>query len=217
MLLKWNRTPSYCWIVKQRFQYCTKIGIFFFGSLFPFSQSINCQACKQHAVFPCFYRNKRSGLWHAVIGVSEKNGSDCSLTAVPGFRNSICHWVLVWQFTSPKEKKSQINRRRSDSLFISVKSLAARSAFCEWTNKRLKSGQQHPSRSILHHNISIRRQTMWEPMCLRMQMLLFHTRGDGLCNGEQNQHAEMTGMRQTSHHKPVILPQMLKISNVITI
>lgn len=44
---------------------------------------------------------------------------------------------------------------------------------------------------------------MWEPMCLRMQMLLFHTRGDGLCNGEQKQHAERKGMRQPPHHKPV--------------
>lgn len=48
---------------------------------------------------------------------------------------------------------------------------------------------------------------MWEPMCPRMQMLLLHTRGDGLCNGEQEQHAERAGMRQTHAG---ILQQMLR-------
>lgn len=43
--------------------------------------------------------------------------------------------------------------------------------------------QQHHSRSI-----SIRRQTMWEPMCSRMQMP--HTGRDGLCDGEQGLHAD---------------------------
>ncbi|KAL7405401.1 hypothetical protein ABVT39_000095 [Epinephelus coioides] len=43
--------------------------------------------------------------------------------------------------------------------------------------------QQHHSRSI-----SIRRQTMWEPMCSRMQMP--HTGRDGLCDGEQELHAD---------------------------
>lgn len=42
-----------------------------------------------------FFLNKHSGLWHAITSVSEKNGSDSSLTAVSGFRKSIWHWVLV--------------------------------------------------------------------------------------------------------------------------
>lgn len=151
----------------------------------------------------CFCLHKRSGLWQAVSSCSEKNGSDSSLTAVSGIRNSIWHQhalgvVSLAAYTFREEKKnSQISRRRSDSLFISViQAPALRSAPSQWQ-------QQHHSRSILHHNISIRRQTMWEPMCPRMQMLLLHTRGDGLCNGEQ--HAESAGMRQTSHHKPMLL------------
>lgn len=39
--------------------------------------------------------------------------------------------------------------------------------------------------------ISIRRQTMWEPMCPRMQMPL--TGRDGLCDGEQDLHADWAG------------------------
>lgn len=39
--------------------------------------------------------------------------------------------------------------------------------------------------------ISIRRQTMWEPMCPRMQMPL--TGRDGLCDGEQKLHAHWEG------------------------
>lgn len=155
------------------------------------------------AVF--FFLNKHSRLLHAITSVSEKNGSDSPLTAVSGFRKSIWHWVLVWQLTYPEKKQSQISRRLSDSRFVSV--IQAPAAALHPVNGRIRmGGQQHHSRSILHHNISIRRQTMWEPMCPRMQMLLLHTRGDGLCNGEQEQHAERAGMRQT--YKPGILKQM---------
>lgn len=68
--------------------------------------------------FHClFFLNKRSGLRQAISSFSEKNGSDSSLTAVSGFRNSIWHRDalgvrLAAYISRGKKKTNQMSRRR---------------------------------------------------------------------------------------------------------
>lgn len=138
------------------------------------------------------------------------NRSDRSLTAACGFRKSIWHrdaqgvslfavrphiWS-PWGFTHPEQKQSQEIKegRHYFSLLRSLIQTAAggplsHSGCCEWMKGM--DGRAGSSITAAAAYISIRRQTMWEAMCPRMQMPL--TGRDGLCDGEQELHADWAG------------------------
>lgn len=131
--------------------------------------------------------------------------TDSSLTAACGFRKSIWHRDAqgVFSFSGPpstrfsllipSKTKSRDQGRHTLSLLrlrlvsYTVQRLVLSHGGCEWLKVAYgwegRQQQQHHSRSI-----SIRKQTMWEPMCPRMQMPL--SCRDGLCDGEQEVHAD---------------------------